>query len=58
MRERIIETACQLHIELGIKSGTMDDIAQRAGVSKKHFTSISKTKPTLSVIQSYTLLKT
>lgn len=35
MRERIIETACQLSIELGIKSATMDDIAQRAGVSKK-----------------------
>ncbi|MDO4229935.1 MAG: TetR/AcrR family transcriptional regulator, partial [Capnocytophaga sp.] len=34
-RERIIDAACELAIEIGIKSTTMDDIARKAGVSKK-----------------------
>lgn len=35
MRERIIDAVCELSIELGIKSITMDDIAHKAGISKK-----------------------
>lgn len=34
-KEQLLEIACQLLIEMGIKSTTMDDIARRAGISKK-----------------------
>lgn len=35
MREKILETASDLFLNLGFKSVTMDDIAQNMGISKK-----------------------
>lgn len=46
MREKILEIASQLFLNLGFKSVTMDDIANEMGISKKtiyqHFTNKTK----------------
>lgn len=46
MKEEIIQTAAELFLNLGFKSVTMDDIANKMGISKKtiytHFTTKSK----------------
>lgn len=47
-KEQLITIARDLLIDLGIKSVTMDDIAQKAGVSKKRSTITLRIKPTLS----------
>ncbi len=35
MKEKIIDTACELFLNLGFKSVTMDDLAEQMGISKK-----------------------
>ncbi|EAR16345.1 MULTISPECIES: TetR/AcrR family transcriptional regulator [Robiginitalea] len=35
MKEQIIDTACEMFLQLGFKSVTMDDLAERLGISKK-----------------------
>ncbi len=35
MKEQIIDTACEMFLQLGFKSVTMDDLAERMGISKK-----------------------
>ena len=46
MKEKILEKATELFIELGFKSVTMDDIASKLGISKKtiytHFSNKTK----------------
>ncbi|HZW77783.1 MAG TPA: TetR/AcrR family transcriptional regulator [Flavobacteriaceae bacterium] len=35
MREKIIKTAAQMYVQLGVRTVTMDDIAKELGISKK-----------------------
>lgn len=35
MKDKIIDTACDMFLNLGFKSVTMDDLAERMGISKK-----------------------
>ncbi len=59
MREKIIEKAAELFINLGFKSVTMDDIAQEMGISKKTIYTHFKNKTALvkeAVMHMYHLI--
>lgn len=47
VREKILDTATELFLNLGFKSVTMDDLAQQLGISKKTIYSHFKNKPEL-----------
>ncbi len=47
VRDKILDTATELFLNLGFKSVTMDDLAQQLGISKKTIYSHFKNKPEL-----------
>lgn len=47
MKEKIIEKACELFLNLGFKSVTMDDLANEMGISKKTIYQYFENKSTL-----------
>jgi len=44
--EPMLEQIKELFFEFGIKNLNMDDISRKLGISKKHFTDLSKAKRT------------
>ena len=58
LKEDILKTAADLFLSLGFKSVTMDDIAQKMGISKKTIYAHFPTKSKLVEAATYYLLET
>lgn len=58
LKEQILNTSAELFLNLGFKSVTMDDIAQKLGISKKTIYAHFSTKTKLVEATTYFLMET